>query len=459
MLHLSKSSANNLLSTTSTSTSTLSSSSTSFSSFSSSSLHLPPPLPSPHIIKRIVKDLNELKTNPPEGIQLLLNEENITDIQAWILGSDLPDFPMLPPIPSPLTQGYRTKCEFSFGLNHDREKCIGFNAGAYLSGDLAVVPPDGLKHVHENMILGCRILQEYIDQSPYPVWDKKVGAGFFRLCLMRTSTLHENMFILQVDPMNLSDSELQSFETEFKAFFIQGAAKLDLRITVLGIQYYKGVHDQFSPIEPIHALVGDSLLIHETLLGCTFTISPTSFFQVNTGAAEQLYQVVQSWTSSSPQATLLDLCCGTGTIGICLASGFHQVIGIEIIDSAIQDAKKNALANQIDTIRFELGSVESVLPKLLKVIDGEMVAVLNPPRNGVHSSVIRAIRACKSIQKLVYISCNVKLASKNFIDLCRPESLSTQGTPFKVTRSVIVDMFPHTHHVETVIEFERTLQS
>ncbi|KAJ1514519.1 hypothetical protein HMI54_005246 [Coelomomyces lativittatus] len=88
MLHLSKSSANNLLSTTSTSTSTLSSSSTSFSSFSSSSLHLPPPLPSPHIIKRIVKDLNELKTNPPEGIQLLLNEENITDIQAWILGSE-----------------------------------------------------------------------------------------------------------------------------------------------------------------------------------------------------------------------------------------------------------------------------------------------------------------------------------------------------------------------------------
>jgi tRNA (uracil-5-)-methyltransferase len=140
----------------------------------------------------------------------------------------------------------------------------------------------------------------------------------------------------------------------------------------------------------VKVLIGESLIIQEKLFQFQFNISPTSFFQVNTAAAEVLYSLVKEWGSSpsnppAPESprTLLDLCCGTGTIGICMADGFDHVHGVELVPEAIVDAKKNAELNNIENISFVAGSVEDHLHKLLSKANGEYVAVLDPPRSGI----------------------------------------------------------------------------
>ncbi|ORZ38959.1 S-adenosyl-L-methionine-dependent methyltransferase [Catenaria anguillulae PL171] len=396
-------------------------------------------------------------------------------------GVDKASVQILEPVASPIVDGYRSKCEFQIGLGVDGLPTVGFNGGNYLSGQWAVINPRGLKHVNETMLSAVDIIQAFIRTKPdLPVWDKGTKTGFFRLALMRTTSLGETMYILQLDPRTYEPEQLLALESEFQRYFTTAAAAANIPVTVLGVQYFSGTNDMFPHDEPVKVLVGDKDTIEETLCGFQFSISPTSFFQINKPATEVLYGMVRDWalevdqsipapTSTAESAAanaapkkkiLLDLCCGTGTIGICMSTGnFDKIYGVDIVSEAITNAKANAARNSVTNAEYTAAPVEKYLPGLLNSAEvragAEVIAVLDPPRPGVNKAVIKAIRTCPAIRRVVFVSCDIKQVQTNLMDLMREATGSHPGARFTMHRCQVVDLFPHTKHMEVVMEFRR----
>lgn len=204
--------------------------------------------------------------------------------------------------------------------------------------------------------------------------------------------------------------------------------------------------------------------------GFKFRISADAFFQVNQAAAEVLYSTVRDLCipvteegagRAKTGGTLLDVCCGTGAIGIIASPRVDRVIGIEVVEQAVKDATHNAALNNVANCEFLPGKAEVVLPALisqLSSVAGDLTAVVNPSRAGLHPKVVRALRKQAAIRRLVYVSCKPDgEAMRNFRELCCAPDLEKKltGHAFSPTLAVPVDMFPHTPHCELVLLLER----
>jgi tRNA (uracil-5-)-methyltransferase len=198
------------------------------------------------------------------------------------------------------------------------------------------------------------------------------------------------------------------------------------------------------------------------LLGHTYEVHPNSFFQTNIATCELLYSRALEWASMGPNGkgstALIDVCCGVGTIGISASKHCFKVVGVELVPEAVEDAKANALKNGTTNVSFVCGKAEEELTSVLEELAyrtpevKEIVAIVDPPRAGLHPAVLRALRTHSQISRLVYISCNPESLSENVAVLCAPSG----GTePFQPTRAVAVDMFPHTLHCEAIVELRR----
>lgn len=212
-------------------------------------------------------------------------------------------------------------------------------------------------------------------------------------------------------------------------------------------------------------------LCHPQVLGFKFRISADAFFQVNQAAAEVLYSTVRDLCVPNHEdrgertkvgTTLLDVCCGTGAIGITISPRVDRIIGIELIEQAVEDARHNTALSNVLNCEFIPGKAEVVLPGLMSQLSsvggGPVAAVVNPARAGLHHRVVRALRNQPAIRRLVYVSCKPDgEAMRNFRELCcapDPQKKLT-GEAFSPTLAVPVDMFPHTTHCELVLLFER----
>jgi tRNA (uracil-5-)-methyltransferase len=157
--------------------------------------------------------------------------------------------------------------------------------------------------------------------------------------------------------------------------------------------------------------------LNESLLDLKFRISPLAFFQANTKGAELLYTKIGSICDIDENTIILDICCGTGTIGLTLAKKCKLVVGVEIIAEAIEDAKLNAELNGLKNVEYHCGKAEEILPNLLKrFINDKVVAIVDPPRAGLHIKVIQSLRHLNNLVSLIYVSCNPELAMGNFIE-------------------------------------------
>ncbi|RKP28159.1 S-adenosyl-L-methionine-dependent methyltransferase [Syncephalis pseudoplumigaleata] len=262
------------------------------------------------------------------------------------------------------------------------------------------------------------------------------------------------MVVVQYNPTGLSTEQIDQLKQLVTRTFLTQSL---VPVTTLMVQAWGDVFNGFTDKAPFEPLKGDGI-IHEELLNCRFRLSATSFFQVNTKATEKLYSIVQEWCSlDNPQTILLDLCSGTGTIGITMASKVQRVIGIELCTEAVEAARLNAQLNECTNVTYHCGKVEDHINDVLHHLPegAPIVAVLDPPRAGVHPSVISAVRQCKALHRIVFVACDAKQATKNFIDLCRPTSNRYCGQPFRLVRAKPVDLFPHTKHCEMVLEFTR----
>jgi tRNA (uracil-5-)-methyltransferase len=140
-------------------------------------------------------------------------------------------------------------------------------------------------------------------------------------------------------------------------------------------------------------------------------------YKANTKAAEILYNKIVEISDIDENTIVLDICCGTGTIGLSLAKKAKHIVGVEIIPEAIEDAKINSDFNEIKNVEWICGKAEDILPKIFRRFENEkIIAIVDPPRAGLHSKVIQTLRRLKNLDKLIYVSCNPELAFGNFIE-------------------------------------------
>ncbi|XP_030671675.1 tRNA (uracil-5-)-methyltransferase homolog A isoform X2 [Nomascus leucogenys] len=318
--------------------------------------------------------------------------------------------------PSPQQTEYRNKCEFLVGVGVDGEdNTVGCRLGKYKGGTCAVAAPFDTVHIPEATKQVVKAFQEFIRSTPYSAYDPETYTGHWKQLTVRTSRRRQAMAIAYFHPQKLGPEELAELKASLAQHFTAGPGRAS-GVTCL---YFVEEGQRKTPSQeglPLEHVAGDRC-IHEDLLGLTFRISPHAFFQVNTPAAEVLYTVIQDWAQLDAGSTVLDVCCGTGTIGLALARKVKRVIGVELCPEAVEDARVNAQDND--------------------------------------SKVILAIRRAENLRRLLYVSCNPRAAMGNFVDLCRAPSNRVKGIPFRPVKAVAVDLFPQTPHCEMLILFER----
>jgi len=187
--------------------------------------------------------------------------------------------------------------------------------------------------------------------------------------------------------------------------------------------------------------------IEEILCGIRYRISPSTFFQVNTVQAELLYETVVAFADMNPQDIVFDLYCGTGSISLVLAGHCKKVIGVEVVEQAIADAKQNAKENNIHNAEFFIGKAEEVFPDFVSKGVHADVIVVDPPRKGLDPALLESI-VQMSPPKIVYVSCNPATLARDCRVLC-------ENSGYALVKLQPVDLFPGTGHVETVVKLER----
>eukprot|EP00741_Cyanophora_paradoxa_P012785 tig00020629_g12349.t1 len=397
---------------------------------------------------------------------------------------------------SPVVEGYRNKCEFSIGYAPDSppgsKPVVGFMLGLFRDGVHSVgaspFNPPLLPCAHAGHytlllllllpasrpgVANCRhvspaakaiagALEEHLASSALPPYDQRTHAGYWRGLLVRQGVTGEVMAVIHVAEKNLADGGDQAGKRDVAEAEIQALAArmggLDLgegmRLASLLVHVSDGMSNAGVQNE-CRVLTGASH-IHDQLFDLIFRISPSAFFQVNTKCAEVLYGKLREWADLGPGTTLLDVCCGTGTIGLVMSRSAERVIGVDIVEETVEDARSNAALNGIHNCSFMAGRAEKVLPGVVAGLPpGPVVAIVDPPRSGLHNDVIRALRGCPKVERVLYVSCSPSSFVNNSVNFCRPPSRGFPGTPFKPSRACGVDLFPHTAHCELVVELVR----
>lgn len=283
---------------------------------------------------------------------------------------------------SPQIDGYRNKCEFTVGRSKNGEKVVGFRLGSYAEGVIEVVSAAGLKNIPETMIKATSIFEKFVKASKLDVYDPQFHTGYFRQLTVRTSrATDEMMMIIGVHPQELTEDEINSLKNDLVEYFTEGEGK-ELNITSLYYQSMKKASNSYTPEEHLYG----AKFVTEVLLGLRFRISPGAFFQVNTACAETLYKTIIDFAKPTKDTTILDICCGTGTIGICFSKYVKQVLGVDNVAQAIKDAEANVKENDIENCKFFTGTAEDYINTLMYQAQGNggtIVAIVDPPRAGL----------------------------------------------------------------------------
>ncbi|KAF6212009.1 hypothetical protein GE061_012527 [Apolygus lucorum] len=280
-------------------------------------------------------------------------------------------------IPSPVVDHYRNKDVFSIRTGVDgNPKTVGYFAGSPAKGDVVCIEPTRLRNLKPRHTKLAEVFQDLIRESPLKACHDLHDGGFWRSITVRSNQNGETMVIVVTHPKGASKEEEEDAKLLIKERF------QDHNLTSLYYQsspHTRVTHD----VIPYELLMGEPH-IYESIGEYRFRISPDSFFQVNVEAAPLLYDKAISFVDPSPKNTLLDLCCGTGTVSIFASKMFRGCVGVDSIKHAIDDAEFNASSNFVFNCHFTTGLVEKSLGRILGELDmsPELSAVLNPGRSG-----------------------------------------------------------------------------
>lgn len=306
-----------------------------------------------HIIGiRQLRQLKKKLTQLPD-----ITDEGRKQLQWAFDKNSSPEQPcetILPPIGSPLINGYRNKCEFTIGKDMNGNPTVGFLLGLYRDGITNVLDPSETLHIPDIAKTIAKKMEQYITQhSTYEVYDRVKKTGVWRSLMVKTQKSGDIMILIQMKTIDLSPDQIQKEKEKLKTYWNsqlqQGEKEKDFKVSTLLLQQWNGDSNGITDRGQTEILTGDGY-VYENLLGYKFRISSSAFFQINTLATELMYSQCAEWCNmdNTKKTTLLDLCCGVGSIGISLAHTVDRVVGIEMISDAIDDARFNADLNSKD---------------------------------------------------------------------------------------------------------------
>ncbi|MBR6701437.1 MAG: 23S rRNA (uracil(1939)-C(5))-methyltransferase RlmD [Firmicutes bacterium] len=329
---------------------------------------------------------------------------------------------------------YRNKMEYTFG---DCEKGGKPELGMHRKGrhmDIITVSDCVIADSDFNNI--TKAVLEFFSEEGIPHYHKKEKTGFQRNLIIRKGEKNSEILV------NLVTTTQYTLNDEK---FVDKLLGLDLKNKIVGITHTcnDNIAD-FVYCESIRTLWGQDHYIEE-ILGLKFKVTPFSFFQTNTEAAERLYSYATGMIEGVEDKTVFDLYCGTGTITQLMALKAKKVVGIEIVEEAVEAAVENARINGLDNCEFIAGDVFEALDQVKAKPD---VIVLDPPRAGILPKALRKILDYK-VDTMVYVSCNPLTMAQNLA------VMQEEGYEIKSVKAY--DNFPGTKHIECVCRLERRM--
>lgn len=317
---------------------------------------------------------------------------------------------------------YRNKAQYKVDKN---------GMGFYAKKSHNLVHIDDCLNQPESAADVIKTMNAMIKDLNLSLYDEKTGKGYVRGVLQRTNLQGENMITLIINGRDLS----------------QRAAIVDALLS--GIPDVKSIYVNINREKGNVILGKKSLCVHgatrlvEKIGDLQFSISPNSFFQVNSKQTKKLYEVIKTMADLKGTETVFDLYCGTGTIGLYLADKAAEVIGIESVGDAVLDARENAGLNQIENAVFLHGKAEDEMMRIAKDenIKPHLI-ILDPPRKGCEETLLNAIGDLKT-PRVIYVSCNPSTLARDL------KIMTALG--YAINEVQPVDLFPGTGHVETVV--------
>ena len=338
-----------------------------------------------------------------------------------------PEIPFEGIVPSPVHAEYRNKMEFSFG---DAYKGGPLSLGMHKRGSFYDIVEVGQCQIVDEdfrQILTCTL--EHFREAGVPFFQKMRHEGYLRHLLVRKAVKTQEILVDLVTSTQM-EVDLQLWVDKLLALPLKGK--------FAGILHTK--NDSLADVvqnDGTDILYGQDFF-YEELLGLRFKISPFSFFQTNSLGAEVLYSKAREYIGDTKDQVVFDLYSGTGTIAQILAPVAKKVVGVEIIEEAVEAAKVNASLNGLSNCEFLAGDVLKVLDDIEEKPD---FIVLDPPRDGIHPKALDKI-INYGVDRMIYISCKPTSLARDLVTL--------QERGYKVEKCCCVDMFPHTGNVETV---------
>ena len=378
----------------------------------------------------------------PYDYQLKFKQQQVEDALQRIAKVELPA--INPIMGSEVTRFYRNKLEFTFSnkswltreqLESDEQfddrNALGFHIPNAFDKVLDInncCLQDDISNQIRNFI------RTHAKQQGYTFYDLRANQGLMRTLMIRTSGTGEVMLVVVFG----ADDKVAIHE------MMQAIKEAFPQITSL--QYVVNLKQNDSLNDQEFILFSGRDYIEEEMEGLKFRVGPKSFYQTNSKQAYELYKVARRMACLTGNELVYDLYTGTGTIANFVARKSRQVIGIEYVPEAIEDAKLNSRVNGIKNTRFYAGDMKDILTDGFVAEHGcPDVMIIDPPRAGMHTDVVQVIMRAEP-KRIVYVSCNPATQARD---------LALLDAKYKVEEVQPVDMFPHTQHVENVVALER----
>ena len=377
--------------------------------------------------------------------QLSAKQQQVMDALQRIGGVELPQ--CSPILGSQKTTQYRNKLEFGFsnkawltqeqiasGERFSLPGAVGFHTSGSFDKILPIDTCYLMDDINNRLRNGIR---DYAYQHSLSFYDQREHKGLLRGMMVRLSNTGELMLLIQ---FCISSEDERAQAMGLLDWIVASFPQVSSLLWVDNQKY----NDIFGDLD-VHCYYGTDH-IYQTMEGLRFKVGPKSFYQTNTDQAYILYKVARDFASLSGQELVFDLYTGTGTIANFVAHEARQVIGIEYVPEAIEDARENSRINGIDNTLFYAGDMKDILNRDFITKHGRPdVIITDPPRAGMHSDVIDVILFAAP-KRVVYVSCNPATQARD---------LQMLDKDYQVTAVQPVDMFPHTQHVENVVLLER----
>lgn len=363
--------------------------------------------------------------------ELTFKQKRVQDTLTRIggLAADL----VAPIVGAASCNGYRNKAQLPVTVDKDGKVCVGF----FAPRSHRVIPLESCQLQSPIFNEAIRVFLAWANRYQVTPYDETTHSGILRHLYLRYAEKTGQLMVCVV--ANVHELRKSKQLVEMLVEQLPCLTTVVLNVNTEQTNVITG--------KECHTLYGQGFITDE-LCGLSFRISPLSFYQVNRTQAEVLYTLAAQYAALQPHETLLDLYCGTGTIGLTMAHQVERLIGVEIIPQAVEDARRNADENHISNAEFICADAAQAAIALQQRHLHPDCIIVDPPRKGCDAALIHTI-ADLSPQRVVYVSCDPATLARDV------KVFSDFG--YTVTKAVPVDMFPRTPHVECVVLMSRNI--